>query len=440
PIPPTPDTLAYVLHTSGSTGRPKGVPLPHRALASLVDWQVAHSACGPGTRTLQFAPIGFDVAFQELFATWAAGGTLVLADDDTRRDPHLLLDLVEDQRVDRLFLPFVALQQLAGYVVATQRTCRVREFITAGEQLYVTPALRTFFGGLTGASLENQYGPTESHVVTAHRLTGDPAHWPERPPIGRPVDGARIRLLDERLRPVPVGTVGEICIGGRTLADGYLGEDAATESRTRFVHVDDEGGSDGERLYRSGDLGRHLPDGTVEFIGRRDDQVKIRGHRVEPAEAEAAVRAVDGVTDAVVLATGEPKRLVAHYTGPAAPERVRAALAAALPPHLVPALLVPATALPLTPSGKTDRAALAATAPAPPSGSGTQGVPYVPPRTPRELHIAELWQRAAGLPEGAGPPGVHDDFFTVGGDSLRAARLVLDLRAELGLALPLNAV
>ncbi|MFM9368115.1 non-ribosomal peptide synthetase [Streptomyces sp. Da 82-17] len=430
-----PQDLAYVLHTSGSTGRPKGVALPHRALASLVDWQRGHSDCGPGARTLQFAPIGFDVAFQELFATWAAGGTLVLVDDATRRDPRLLLDLVDEQRVDRLFLPFVALQQLAAHAVAAQRPCRVREFITAGEQLHVTPALRAFLtepagtGAGARARLVNQYGPTESHVVTAHPLTGDPAHWPELPPVGRPVAGARVRLLDADLRPVPLGAVGEICIGGRTLAAGYVGyPGAAAETRARFVHVD------GERLYRSGDLGRYAPDGSIEFVGRRDAQVKIRGHRVEPAEAEAAVRAAGGVTDAVVLATGDPKRLVAHYTGEAAPEQLRAELAAVLPAHLVPTLLVPAAALPLTASGKVDRAALAAATP----GPTDDRVPHVPPRSPRELHIAELWQRALGTP--GTTPGVHDDFFAVGGDSLRAARLVLDLRTELGLDLPLNAV
>ncbi|RII13800.1 Linear gramicidin synthase subunit D [Streptomyces sp. YIM 130001] len=461
--------LAYVVYTSGSTGRPKGVAMPHRSLAALVDWQRERSSCGAGSRTLQFAPLSFDVAFQELFATWATGGTLVLADDELRRDPEQLLDLIESQGVDRLFLPFVALQQLAEYATATGRRCAAREIVTAGEQLHITPALRTFFGKLTKATLDNQYGPSETHVVTAHRLGPVVADWPERPPIGRPLPGSRVHVLDEHRHPVPAGATGELYVAGVSLADGYL--NLPTETATRFVSAPETDARPAtDRLYRTGDLARHLPDGSVEFLGRRDTQVKIRGFRVEPAEIETAVRELPGIADAVVVATGTPKRLVAHCTpespsmadhplrqapcaaatdGPAAstapagaPDATAALLAelrTRLPAHLVPAALVLTDAFPLTPSGKVDRAALAdavpAALPTDPSPDATRH--RTRPRTPVEARIAGLWQQTLGGPH---PPDVHEDFFEAGGDSLTAARLALALRPVLGTRLPLNSL
>ncbi|MFV0126716.1 non-ribosomal peptide synthetase [Streptomyces sp. HMX112] len=468
-----PEDLAYVVHTSGSTGRPKGVAMPHRSLAALLDWQCAASDADTGWRTLQFAPLGFDVAFQEMFATWARGGTLVVADDGLRRDPDRLLDLVERHSVGRVLLPYVALQQLAEYAVATGRgAASLREVITAGEQLYVTPAIREFFTSrCPGARLENQYGPSETHVVTTHRLTGPPAEWPERPPVGRPVPGSRVYVLDDRLRPRPIGAVGEICVGGDSVALGYL-SDGEEEAR-RFVPAPQ--GLGPGRLYRTGDLGRFLPDGTIEFLGRGDDQVKIRGYRVEPGEVEAALKAVPGVTDAVVLVDGaraEERRLVGCYTtagsGEPAPERVREALRERLPHYLVPAVLTPIPGLPLTASGKTDRAAVhrrhVAARPAPRS---TQPRPARPPgagsgpaRDSGPVHgaLAALWADVlrpghtghtgpmgpahpadpAG-PVSSGPVGPLDavdpdeTFFSLGGDSLLAVRLSIRIRAELGL-------
>ncbi|QGV77459.1 non-ribosomal peptide synthetase [Streptomyces ficellus] len=458
----SPEDVAYIVYTSGSTGRPKGVALPHRSLAALLDWQCRASAAGPGSRTLQFAPLGFDVAFQETFGTWACGGTLVLADDGTRGDPHRLLDLVGREAVDRLFLPYVALQQLAEYAVAAGLSARsLREVITAGEQLYVTPAIRAFFTtACPGALLENQYGPSETHVVTAHRLSGAPAGWPDRPPIGRPVPGSRVYVLDDRLRPCPVGTVGEICVAGDSVALGYLsGEPTGVR---RFV-PDPFGrpAGSGGLLYRTGDRGRFRADGTIEFLGRDDDQVKIRGYRVEPGEVEAALKAVPGVTDAVVHAVatdgeGAPaaggeraaagpaeKRLVAYFTSAAgaaepAPERVRAALVERLPRHLVPASVVRVPEFPLTASGKTDRAAVHRL-----HGAGTTPRPSPGPHEEhgggaRAGGLAAIWAEVlrTGVTSTSGASGAADpdqSFFALGGDSLLAVRLSVRLRTELGL-------
>ncbi|MFD5424389.1 amino acid adenylation domain-containing protein, partial [Streptomyces sp. NPDC127084] len=364
----TADDLACLIYTSGSTGRPKGVAMPHGPLANLLDWQSRRSTAAAGSRTLQFTSLSFDVAFQELFSTWSTGGTLVLVDDETRKDPERLLDLIEAERVQRLFLPFVALQQLVEHACATDRRCpSLTEIVTAGEQLQTTPALRRFFSALCTATLDNQYGPSETHVVTAGMLTGDPYAWPELPSIGRPVGAARIRLLDGRLRPVPVGAVGELCVAGPVMARGYVGRPELTGEK--FVRTT-EG-----RLYRTGDLARFLPDGRIQWLGRGDDQVKIRGHRVETGEVEAALRTVPGVADAVVVAhdqgPGAGRRLIAYYlAGSDAPaaDALASALRRGLPDYMVPARCILLDAFPLTSSGKVDRKALATRPPADPAG------------------------------------------------------------------------
>ncbi|MFC8792648.1 amino acid adenylation domain-containing protein [Streptomyces cinereoruber] len=359
-----PDALAYVIYTSGSTGTPKGVAMPHGPLANLVDWQCRVSPAGRGDRTLQFSALSFDVSFQELFSTWASGGTLVVVDDATRRSCRALIELMDRASVRRVFLPFVALQAVAEHAAATGAwPATLREVVTAGEQLQVTPAVRALFHALgDGAVLVNQYGPSETHVVTSLELRGDPDAWPDQPSIGRPIDNAEAYVLDEHLRPRPPGTAGELCIGGPVLARGYLGRPEATAARFRTV----PGVAGGGRLYRTGDLVEVLPDGDIRFLGRLDDQVKIRGHRVEPGEVEAHLRRLPEVADAAVVvrrgAAGAGQ--LAAYCVPShgaevTPSAVRRSLAARLPDHMVPTTIRSLPALPLTPSGKVDRKALA---------------------------------------------------------------------------------
>ncbi|WP_320064297.1 amino acid adenylation domain-containing protein [Micromonospora sp. RTGN7] len=431
-----PADLAYLIFTSGSTGRPKGVAMPHRALANLLAWQRTRSLAGPGTRTLQFAALSFDVAFQEFFSTWATGGTLVMVDDETRRDPARLLDLLAAERVERLFLPFVALQQLAEYACAAHRSAAtLREVVTAGEQLHATPALRKFFRRWApGAVLENQYGPSETHVVTAERLDGDPDTWPDLPSIGRPVDGTRVVLLDRWQQLCPIGAVGEICVGGQALAVGYLGRPELTAQK--FVADPFQPGA---LLYRTGDLARYLPDGRIQCLGRLDNQVKIRGHRVEIEEVASAVQAVPGVAHAAVVARDTAaggKRLVAYYQ-PAAgvvlpPEVLRRTVAGRLPEYLVPSVCVPVETFPRTSSGKLDLAEL----PPPDALAAEPADSYVAPETTAEKIIAGIWQDVLGTAR----VGAHDDFFALGGHSLLATRLMLRLRQELGVQIPLGAL
>lgn len=410
-----PDDLAYVVYTSGSTGPPKGIVMPHRSLANLVGWQVRASGCGAGTRTMQAAAPGFDVAFQEVFATWAAGGTLVVA-DGARRDAERLLDLADRHQVNRIFLGFFALQQLAEYAVATDRAVpSLREVISSGEQVHITPAIRKFFQR-TSASLENQYGPSETHVVTAERLSGPPASWPARPPIGRPVDGASVHVLDARLRPQPIGVTGEIHVAGVPVADGYLGRPELNHER--FVH------HAGVTLYRTGDLGRLLPDGRIEFLGRTDHQVKIRGFRVELGEVESVLKDIKGIRDAVVTAHGG--RLVAYYIGVHESRWLREASSSRLPSHAVPSRCVPVVTFPLTSSGKVDRAALH-----PPAA-----VPRTVYLSPLQQRIADVWTDILGV-DGV---GADDDFFALGGNSLLATRVALRLRTELAAPVPIAAI
>ena len=433
----SPDDLAYVLYTSGSTGRPKGVAMPHAPLVNLMRWQREQSAAGPGTVTLQFAPLGFDVSCQELFATLGTGGTLCLIDEHCRRDAGALLAVLRRHAVARVFLPFAALQQLAE--VALERELipeSLREVITAGEQLVVGPSLVAFFERLPQAVLVNQYGPTEAHVVSAHTLGGPPARWPRLPPIGRPIANVRLYVLDRSGQPAPVGVPGELCIGGAALARGYLNDAARTAQS--FVH-DPFAGEPGARLYRTGDRARFLADGAIEYLGRGDGQVKLRGFRVELGEVEAAACGHPGVAQAVAtLREDRPgdKRLVLHYVGGAgpapAPGQLREFLRRSLPDYMLPSGCMRLDALPQTPTGKVDRRALLAAQYAPPELRAA----HVPPRDAVEEVLASLWGEVLGL----SGLGAHDDFFDLGGHSLTATQLVSRIRETLQVELPLRAL
>ena len=434
--------LAYVIYTSGSTGRPKGVAMPHGALVNLLRWQAGVLAPVPG-RTLQFAALGFDVAFQEIFSTLADGRTLVLIDEARRHDAPALARYLAAQRVDRLYLPFVALQGLAEAVAAAAIALpALRDIVTAGEQLRIAPALLRMLAlarspaAPCGPRLHNHYGPTESHVVTA--LTLDPAAdggaaaWPLLPPIGRPIDGARIYILDAALEPLPRGVAGEIYIGGAVLAHGYW--NAPALSAERFVA--DPFGGPGARMYRSGDLGCWQADGSIAYLGRNDFQVKVRGFRIELGEIEARLAACDGVAEAVVVARtdtpGEP-RLVAYLLardGAAlAAATLRAQLAGALAEHMIPSAFVTLAAYPLTPNGKLDRRAL----PAP--GDDARALhTYSAPQGEVEQGVAAVWADVLQLAQA----GRDDHFFELGGHSLLAVRVAARLQAAFGVALTLR--
>jgi amino acid adenylation domain-containing protein len=428
--PPAADSLAYVLYTSGSTGEPKGVAMPHRALTNLIHWQGRDSRVGQGGRTLQYASLSFDVSFQEIFSTLGAGGTLVLVDQATRRDARALWRVIARERVERLFLPFVGLQQLAEAFRPGEDAVELKEIITAGEPLQITPKIAALFDALPECTLHNHYGPTETHVVTALTLSGPPQRWPARPAIGRPIANTRIYLLDDAREPVPIGVLGELYIGGDCLARGYLHGDDLT--REKFVS---DPFTSGNLLYRTGDLARYRVDGTIEFVGRIDHQVKLNGYRIELGEIESVLGKHAGVGEcAVVLRGDQPtqRRLVAYVVpaaGQAAPPagELRQLLQARLPDYMVPSGFVTLEKLPLTPSGKVDRRALPA-----PEVDGEADADDAP-RTLAEEVLAQIWTQVLGVKR----VGVQANFFELGGHSLLATQVISRVHEALGIELPL---
>ncbi len=430
-----PDNLAYVVYTSGSTGLPKGVAMNHRAVANMIGWQLQSSRASVGTRTLQFASLSFDVSFQEIISTLCSGGTLVLISEELRRDDQRLMRFLTDAEIERLFVPFVMLQQLAERAETEQSPPKsLREVMTAGEQLKITPQIESFFASLPGCTLYNHYGPSETHAATWLTLEGAPARWSRLPSIGRRLPHAQMYILDGELQPVPLGVIGELYIGGYGLARGYHARPELTAER--FI-PDPFSREPGARLYRTGDLARYLADGNIEFFGRKDDQVKIRGFRVEPGEIETALRQHPGLREAVVAAwehrPGE-KRLVA-YVIPANSASVsnvelRSFLKQRLPDYMVPSGFLVLDELPLTRSGKVDRRAL----PAPDSGHFDSDSDHAAPRNQTEEVIAEIWADVLGVER----VGINDNFFDLGGHSLMAARLISRLRDALRIELPLR--
>lgn len=433
----TSENLAYVLFTSGSTGRPKGVAMPHGPLVNLIDWQCQRSILSNGDRTLQFSALSFDVSFQEIFSTWCSGGTLILVSEETRHDASALLRLIEEKSVQRLFLPFVALQHITEIAQAKDLyPSSLREVITAGEQLKTVPSLQAFFRRLPHCTLENQYGPTETHVVTAYRLPSNVENWATLPSIGRPIPSAEIHLLDENRNPVDEGETGEIYIGGNCLAREYLNRPEQTEKQ--FLQNPFNDAADA-RLYRTGDLARYQSDGTLEFLGRADHQVKVRGYRVELGEIEALLNEHETVREAVVTpdqGNVQGNHSLIAYVIPQPEYSVNEStlqiyLEERLPEYMVPSSYVALENFPLTPSGKVDRKALSQLDKAP---VVTNREEVVAPRTELEQVLVDLWEEALDKR----PIGIRDDFFSLGGHSIMAAEMLVELSQILNRELPLS--
>lgn len=444
----SPEHLAYVIYTSGSTGKPKGVAMTHRSLGNLLNWQLK-SFCCEQARTLQFTPISFDVSFQEIFSTLCSGNQLVLISEQTRRNPETLLEYLSEQRIERLFLPFVALQHLAELAMARRSIpLNLREVITAGEQLKITVAISQWFTELKDCVLSNQYGPSESHVVTSYTLSGPPQSWPQLPPIGQPIDNTQIYLLNPNQRRkedpisiVSMGEIGELAIGGVSLARGYLNQPELTESKFIANPFSNEPGA---RLYRTGDLVRYGVDGNLEYIERLDDQVKIRGIRIDLGEVEATLSQHPNVKDVVVAVREDipgQKQLVAYIVAktekeaevPASLERqLRTFMHEYLPDCMVPSIFMFINELPLTLSGKVDRRAL----PNPMNSRPALAEECIEPRNPLEQKLSEIWAHVLGIES----IGIHDNFFEWGGSSLQSIQLIFRVQEVFQIELPIVAL
>ena len=431
PLEPLPgEAAAYVIYTSGSTGRPKGVVVSQRAVVNRLLWMQETYGLTPADRVLQKTPFTFDVSVWEFFWPLLVGARLVVARPGGHRDAGYLADVAASEGITTLhFVP--SMLQAFLEVPGLERCRALRRLFASGEALPPVLVERSAERLPAGVEVHNLYGPTEAAVdVTFHHARPGAA----RVPIGRPVANTRALVLDRDLRPAPIGTPGELHLGGVQLARGYLGRPDLTAAS--FVPHPFAGDEAGARLYATGDRARLLPDGAIEYLGRLDAQVKVRGVRIEPGEVEAALAAHPAVAECAVaareLAPGDLGLVawVAPAGGPGAAtlgvEELRDVLRRRLPEALVPAVICMLPELPKTASGKLDRKAL----PAPERPTGGKGEP----RTAMERVLAGLWRDLLGLPE-AGAVGTEDDFFGLGGHSLLATRLVARLRDRLGIDL-----
>ncbi|WP_280881889.1 non-ribosomal peptide synthetase [Streptomyces pseudovenezuelae] len=391
-----PDRLAYVIYTSGSTGRPKGVAVAHRGLANLVAAMGPILGAGPGETTLQFASFSFDASVLDVTATLANGGTLAIATSAERTDPLALAEMIRSTGVSVASV----VPSLLG-VLDPESVPGVRNWVLGAERLSADLAARW----RARAGVWNTYGPTEATVMTT-AVEIAPGITPEDAPpaIGRPLPNSRVFVLDEFLRPAPVGAVGEVYLAGPGLARGYLGR--ADLTAERFVACPFDAGT---RMYRTGDLARWTDGGLLHFAGRADEQVKVRGFRIELGEVESVLAAHPDVAQATVLVRED--RLIAYVVSRSEPSVIREFAAQRLPEYMVPSTVVLLDELPLTPNGKVDQSAL----PAPDTERGAGRAPS----TPVEEVLCGLFADVLSAEE----VGVDDDFFTSGGDSIMSMQL-----------------
>ncbi len=437
----SPDDLAYVIYTSGSTGQPKGVGITHRGLLNLVFWHRQAFVVRSDDRATQLAGPGFDAAVWELWPYLTAGACVYLPDEETRGVPERLRDWLVAQGITVTFLPTTLAE--SALTLSWPRETRLRLLLTGADALHSLPPADLPF------AVVNNYGPTEYTVVATSgrvpvRTTNQDQQdvtdaAPTVPSLGRPIANTQLYILDDELRRVPIGAVGELCIGGDGLARGYLGQPELT-ARHFIPHP--FSAEPGARLYRSGDLALFRPNGEVEFRGRRDGQVKIRGFRVELDEVMGAINAHPAVqTSAVVAREDTPgdRRLTAYVVpvpmADLTPGELRAAVAARLPDYMVPAAWVRLEALPLTPNGKVDRDALPAPASAPAWPTAQEGQEAAA-RTPVEERVATIM---AGLLK-HDRIGLDDNFFLLGGHSLLGTQLIVRVREAFGVDLTLRSL
>ncbi|WP_166212928.1 non-ribosomal peptide synthetase, partial [Cognatiluteimonas telluris] len=431
----TPASLAYVIYTSGSTGQPKGVMVEHAQVANLVAAHVSNCELTDGDRVLQFSSFSFDASVEEIFPVLAVGATVVLRPTRVMPD-RSFTRLLEQNLISVVELPTAFWHQWVGSAgfAGSLATTKVRLVVIGGE-MAEAGAFSAWLAGCSGHScpLLNTYGPTEATVyATAIRLDDDGIRLPVVP-IGKPVRNVRIYILDECREPTPIGVVGEIYISGAQLARGYLKRPELT--RERFVDDAFAGGANA-RMYRTGDIGRWRPDGSIEYLGRNDEQVKIRGFRIELGEIQEQLQRLPGVRAAAVLAREDMpggKRLVAYVVprddaAPTASE-LRELLAIRLPEYMLPSAFVRLEALPLTANGKLDRAALPA-----PGEASVAKREYEAPIGEIEHALASIWQELLGLER----VGRNDHFFELGGHSLMAVQVVARVNQRLRIDLPLR--
>lgn len=412
--PGSPRDLAYVVYTSGSTGKPKGVAVEHRSLYNTVTAVVEPYGLTPSSRVFQLCSMSFDTGVQDLFTTWAAGGTMVVSPPDVARNGAYLVEHMLAGEVTTASIPITVLASLDVDSLPGMDTVRVGGDV-------VKPEVAEAWA--RSHRVINNYGPTEAGVTVSLFEVEQGAGY-RSVPLGKPLANTRVYLLDDRLTPVPIGVPGELYVGGVGIARGYV----ANQVRTAERFVADPFGPPGSRLYRTGDVVRWRADGTLDFVGRTDDQVKIRGFRVEPGEIESVLLRNEKVSEAAVSVWPDDKgnkRLAAYVVGRQAltVDELRSHLADSLPDYMIPAAIIVLERMPLNHNGKLDRSAL----PSPTRQDGADAE-YVAPRDPTEEALVRIWAEVLGIER----IGVEDDFVTIGGDSINSLRIVARMRTAFG--------
>lgn len=431
----SPEHLAYVIYTSGSTGTPRGVELTHRGLANHQIAAVELYRFQPRDRVLQFSSISFDIALEEMFPTWSAGGCLVLRNSDMELQARGFIRWLREHGITVVDLPTAFwhewVHQLSELPEPLPETLRL--VIVGGEK--ASASAYAAWRGLAGDRVRwiNTYGPTEASVIaTSYEPAADPHYRiSSELPVGRPIQNVQTYILNSELEPVPVGIAGELHVGGAGVARGYLNRPELTAEK--FI-PDPFRQEPGARLYKTGDLACFAADGNILFRGRRDDQVKINGFRVELGDIEAALSAHAGIDEVAVIAREDRpghRRLVAYFVANRREQtpisQIRDYLKSKLPEYMIPSTFVPLDSLPLTPNGKVDRQALPA-----PEQAATSSGPVQPARDSFESRMVKIWESVLGT----GPVGVRDNFFEIGGTSLLAARMIYKIERSFGKTLP----
>ena len=428
------DIPIYILYTSGSTGTPKGVLMCADAIVNLVAWNLQHLPSGPGRNTVHYAALGFDPTIQEFCGTLLSGGTLVIPPEDLRQDPLRLARWLAEHKINDIYAPTTVVEALCATAVAAGIDLPdLTQIGQGGEALVLSEQAAELFGQRR-RTLYNLYGPTETHAATAHLMPPSIDEWPRPAPIGAPLWNTKLYVLDDNLELVPPEVPGELYIGGICLARGYYKRAAQTADR----FLPDPFGAPGARMYRSGDVVRWLPDGTLAFLGRTDHQVKIRGLRIELSEVEAAIRYAPEVLETVVVAAGpaNARRLDAylvaakgtpHLNQADLVDAVKERMANLVPPQMIPATFTLLNALPVNTNGKVDRLALPKPAVSPVRAIDT---------TPLEQTLCRLVADALGTES----VSVTDNFYMLGGNSLTAVAVAAAVRTELGVDLSVSDV
>ncbi|MDW3192770.1 MAG: amino acid adenylation domain-containing protein [Cytophagales bacterium] len=422
----------YLVYTSGSTGNPKGVLGTQVCLHNLICWQHEQFQTQRGLKSLQYAAQGFDVALQEMLFSVVFGGTLYGVSDEVKSDPSLLAGVIAKHKIELITMPFAGLNLMLSNADTRSFLVSLKHLITSGEQLVMHDHIREFLQQNLQAQLHNQYGPSETHVITAHTLSGIETSLPTLPPIGKPVSNVQVYLLDERGGLAPFGSTGEIVIGGIALAKGYVGDTSLTESK--FIEHDRFAG---QRLYKTGDRGRWTENGELEFIGRNDHQIKVRGFRVEPGEVEHHLLNHEAILECAVIVKEEEQtyqnELVAfiRITSEILDEQsIRAFLSDDLPGYMIPAQFIVLEEMPQTSSGKIDRKALVFQ-----NGETLEsGLDYLPPESDTEEKLVKIWEELLERER----IGIRDHFFEIGGHSLKATRMIGRIQKQFEIKVPLK--